>query len=98
MIYELEIKEEARFDISESYQWYESKSKGLGEEFLNALDDYFNDISKSPEHYQIRKNNRRYCPMKRFPFVIVYEIESRKIIVYAVFHTHRNPFIEGNRK
>ena len=98
MKYDLVIKEEAELDISESYQWYESKRNGLGEKFLNFLDEYFNGIQQSPTHYQERNNNRRYCPMKRFPFVIVFEIEITCIVVYAVFHTSRNPSVEESRK
>ena len=55
MRYDLVIKEEAELDIFESYQWYESKRNGLGEEFLNVLEGYFKDIQQSPTHYQVRK-------------------------------------------
>ncbi len=36
--------------------------------------------------------------MKRFPFVINYEILGKQIIVSAVFHTKRNPAKEKKRK
>jgi len=32
------IRKEAEYDIEEVYQWYESKRKGLGDEFLTYLE------------------------------------------------------------
>ena len=91
MKYDLIIKEEANFEIIESYVFYESKSKGLGDRFLNQLDIYFERIQSFPEHYQIKRNPYREAFIKKFPFVIIYEIIENEIIVYAVFHSSRNP-------
>jgi hypothetical protein len=47
MKYELIIKEEANLEIIESYLYYESKSEGLGEKFLNQLGLYFERIQNT---------------------------------------------------
>jgi plasmid stabilization system protein ParE len=91
MKYELIIKEEASLEIIESYLFYESKSIGLGERFLNNLDLYFDRIQNYPDHYQIKRKPYREAFIKKFPFVIVYEISESEVIVYAVFHSSRNP-------
>jgi plasmid stabilization system protein ParE len=91
MKYELIIKEEASLEIIESYLFYESKSIGLGERFLNNIDLYFDRIQNSPEHYQIKRKPYREAFIKKFPFVIVYEVLESEVIVYAVFHSSRNP-------
>ena len=59
MKYELIIKEEASLEIIESYLFYESKSIGLGERFLNNINLYFDRIQNSPEHYQIKRKPYR---------------------------------------
>ena len=91
MKYELIIKEEANLEIIESYLFYESKSIGLGERFLDNLDFYFDRIQNFPEHYQIKRKPYREAFVAKFPFVIIYEILEKNIVIYAVFHTNKNP-------
>lgn len=91
MKYHLIIKEEANQEIIDSYLYYENQSKGLGEKFLENLEIYFERIQKYPKHYQIKRKPYREVFVKNFPFVIIYEINENDIIVYAVFHTRRNP-------
>ncbi len=33
----------------------------------------------------------RQAVINKFPFVVIYEIEGRNIVVYAVFNTYQNP-------
>lgn len=90
MKYHLIIKEEANQEIIDSYLYYETKSKGLGEKFLGNLETYFDRIQKYPKHYQIKRKPYREVFVKNFPFLIIYEIIENSIVVYAVFHTSRN--------
>lgn len=91
MIYELEIKEEADFEITEGYLYYERKRIGLGEEFLECIEYYLQRICENPKHFQIKKKNYREAYIRRFPYLIIYEIEENAIIVYSVFNTPQNP-------
>lgn len=91
MIYDLIIKEEANNEIIESFLYYESKSEGLGGKFEIHLGIYFDRISKYPYHYQIKRNPYREAFIKKFPFIIIYEIIENKVVVYSVFNTKRSP-------
>lgn len=91
MKYELEIKEEAYLDIKEAYDYYQENKVGLGERFLDTLEIYLERVNKYPKHYQIKRKPYREAFIKDFPYVIIYEIEKSKIIVYAVFCTYKNP-------
>ena len=90
-IYVLIIKEEARFEIVDAYNWYESKQKDLGERFVDELDEYFNRICLTPEIFPRKYNEMRMVVMKNFPFVIIFEIEEDNVVVYAVFNTFQDP-------
>jgi plasmid stabilization system protein ParE len=90
-LYDLIIKEEAKFEIIEAYNWYESKQEGLGERFVLDLDDYFERIRSTPEIFPRRYREYRQVVMKSFPFVIVFEIEEKEVVVYAVFNTYQDP-------
>jgi plasmid stabilization system protein ParE len=89
--YTLEIKEEAVLDIKEAYLYYEERKIGLGDRFLDALEIYLERVQQYPEHYQIRRKPYREAFIKDFPYLIIYEIEEVKVIVYAVFNTWKNP-------
>ncbi len=91
MKYDLVIKDFANQEIIQVYLYYEEKRIGLGEEFLKHLDSYFNRIQNHPKHFPQKHKPYREAFIKRFPFLIIYEIEKTKIIVYAVFNTWQNP-------
>lgn len=73
-------------------QWYESKKPGLGLIFLNYLDGYFQTLKTGKVIFPIKvKPVYRELALKKFPFVIVYEVVKINIIVYSVFNTYQNP-------
>ena len=49
MTHALEIKDEANIEIIEAFLYYEEKRTGLGEEFLEHLDTYFDRITENPK-------------------------------------------------
>lgn len=51
MTYILEIKDHANLEIIEAYLYYEEKRLGLGEEFLEHLNVYFDRIITNPKHF-----------------------------------------------
>lgn len=91
MKYILEIKDEANIEIIEAYLYYEEKRLGLGEEFLDHLNSYFERIITNPKHFPKKRKPYREAFIKRFPFLIVYEITDKKVTVYSVFNTWQNP-------
>ena len=91
MTYILEVKDEANLEIIEAYLYYEEKRTGLGEEFLEHLDIYFDRITTNPKHFQQKRKPYREAFIKRFPFLIIYETTKGKVIVYTVFNTWQNP-------
>lgn len=91
MSYNVIFTEEADFDVFDARQWYESRREGLGDELLNELEEYIKVLEQDPQIYQVRKRNWRYCPLKRFPYVIVFEIEKQDVVVYAMFNTYQHP-------
>jgi len=91
MTYVLEVKDEANVEIIEAYLYYEEKRIGLGEEFLEHLDIYFDRITANPKHFPKKRKPYREAFIKRFPFLIIYEIIKGKVIVYSVFNTWQNP-------
>ena len=75
----------------EAYNWYEEQKEGLGEEFLKELDSRYDKLQSHPEYFGKIKNNFRQILLKRFPYAVVFEIMKNEVVVFAVFHTKRNP-------
>ena len=83
--------EEAKFEIKESYRWYETRVPNLGEKFLYDLNNCLDRIDKNPKLYRLVYRNHRQGQLTNFPFVVIYEIIDSSIRVISVFHTSRNP-------
>ncbi|MCW3110214.1 MAG: hypothetical protein JWQ09_4720 [Segetibacter sp.] len=90
-MYQLIVKHRALIMVQEAYNWYEKQKEGLGEQFLSELDIYYEKLERTPEFYGKIENNYRQVRLKRFPYLVVYEIIEKKVVVFAVFHTSRNP-------
>ena len=67
MTYTLEIKGEAVNDMQKAFDYYEETKKGLGDRFLGTLENYFNNVQKYPEHFQINRKPYREAFIKDFP-------------------------------
>jgi hypothetical protein len=87
----LEIKAEAYLEIEDAFLWYETKQAGLGGRFLSELEHHLNLIQKYPKNFSVNYRAYRQCILKVFPFVIIFEIEGKSVVVYSVFHMSRNP-------
>jgi hypothetical protein len=86
MPYQLIIREEAHLDANEAYNYYEEKSTGLGERFLQELIQRYNEITAHPEYYGFIDEQKiiRDVKLRHFPYLIVYEFKGDKVIVYSV--------------
>ncbi len=87
---------EAQNDLQEAYDWYESKSAGLGERFINAIDEKLSALTKTPGIGSIRYDEIRCTIIPNFPYLIHYGVNqsSQVIIAYRIFHTSRKPLWE----
>lgn len=92
MVFKITISKLASLEITESIDFYESRKKGLGKQFLNSLKVGLTILKSNPELFSIkRKSIYREMTLNKFPFIVIYEIIGNEVIVYSVFHTSRNP-------
>lgn len=66
-MYVVVFRSEARDELDEAYNWYESQQLGLGDEFLEYVDEVLNRICQQPELYvvvyrDVRRVVHRSCP------------------------------------
>ncbi len=77
-MYQLIVKPRAILMTKDGYEWYEKQKQGLGEEFLAELDRSYTKIQSHPEYFSRVKKNFRQAALKRFPYVVVYELIRMK--------------------
>ncbi len=90
-MYQLLLKPRAILMAKDAYSWYEIQLEGLGESFLDELDAGYKKIVTNPSYYSFLENGFRRILLNKFPYIIIYEILGKTIVVYAIFHTSRNP-------
>jgi len=88
---EIELSENAQSDLRESSEWYDDQKQGLGEEFIEDVQNTFNKISNNPYQFQKVKGSVRRALLQQFSFGVFYIIKNVKIIVFRVVHTSRSP-------
>lgn len=91
MIENLILVPEALDDVAEAYVWYENRSVGLGDRFLDRVDECIDRIRRNPELYQQVHQDYRRAIVHRFPYVIFYEFRLDTITIYSVFHSAQDP-------
>lgn len=85
------IYTEAEADIEASVNYYKEQNQGLEKLFLNEIYHALKCIQKNPEIYPRVKHNFRKIFLRKFPFLILYEILPNEIIILAVEHQRRGP-------
>ncbi len=90
--YSISFHPEAEKEYLESVKWYESALSGLGDDFINEIEITLNRIDSNPLLFPIKKFNLREAVVKKFPFIIVFELKPKEseIRIVSVFHTSRN--------
>jgi toxin ParE1/3/4 len=86
------LSADAILDIDEAFEYYNSRSYGLGFEFTDTLDTYFKKISRLPTASAIRYDNVRVKPIDTFPYTIHFVIEEdNSVLILRVFNTYQEP-------
>lgn len=91
------IRPEAEKEMTTAFDWYEERVKGLGSEFLLAVDATFQGILRSPRQYPVVYKTVRRALLRRFPHEVFFVSTENQVVVIAVFHARRNPKHWQNR-
>ena len=87
----LVVRPLAEADLDEAFAWYESRSGGLGVDFLRAVDACFAAIEATPLAYPVVYRGARRALLRRFPYAILYLLDGERLHVLACTHTSLHP-------
>jgi plasmid stabilization system protein ParE len=91
MIERVVLVPEALADASEAYLWYEERGLGLGDRYLQCVQDCIDSICRNPELFEVVFKGYRRAIVSRFPYVIFCELQGDSITIYSVFHVAQDP-------
>jgi plasmid stabilization system protein ParE len=91
------LRDEARAEFDEAFDWYEAQRPGLGVDFAERVQEVFDRISVTPQIHQVALADIRKAVVRRFPYCVFYRADATRVEVIAVFHSRRDPSIWQGR-
>lgn len=81
----------AQSEVDDAFAWYEEQMHRLGRQFLDDFDRAVRRVVAYPFAGTEIEEGLRRCLLSRFPYGIIYGLDSDSVIVVAVTHLHREP-------
>jgi plasmid stabilization system protein ParE len=82
---------EADADLAEARVWYGLQRDGLDVKLMRRIDETLRRISDAPRRFPLIYRRLIRAIVRQFPFAIFYDVTKNEIVVFAVFHSRRNP-------
>jgi plasmid stabilization system protein ParE len=89
--FQVELRPAAVADLRKTFEWYEERLPGLGEDFLAAVRAKLDQIESNPLQFPVVRGATRRAIVRRFPYGIFFVPGSRRIGVLAVMHHSQAP-------
>jgi toxin ParE2 len=81
----------AEEEMTEAAVFYESRSAGLGSDFLDDVQRAVDRLSDYPHSGELIASRFRRTLLHQFPFSLIYALERTGIVIVAVAHHGRAP-------
>ena len=81
----------AKLEIREAALYYEEARVGLGEEFLQAVENAIRNLFNNPLRWRLVKDPFRRCIVHRFPYAVIFSADDYEVFIAAVMHQKRKP-------
>ena len=82
---------EADQELNLTVEYYEERQPGLGLEFAEEVYSTIARIREFPDAWTRITSNARRCLVNRFPYGVIYRVESGVLHVVALANLHRRP-------
>ena len=77
-------------DVREAATWYERRSPGLGQAFVEMVRSSVANVIADPERFSRAPSGCRYIRLHRFPYIILFEVIGDELLFLGVLHTARS--------
>jgi plasmid stabilization system protein ParE len=87
----------AAAELDEAVAWYASQTPGLERRFIDEVRKARKRIAERPHAWRLLGDGVRRFRLGRFPYGLIYVVESGEIVVCAIAHLHRKPKYRRSR-
>lgn len=74
-------------DVTAAADWYDERQIGLGGAFVESVRVAVENILATPERPSTVDYGLRYWRIRRFPYVVLYDVTNVEVLVVGVMHT-----------
>jgi plasmid stabilization system protein ParE len=85
------LEHEAEQEMLDAAKYYETEKTGLGADFLDEVQIASDAVGRNPRRYGFYGRPIRSIKLERFPYRLLYAIETDRVLIVAVMHLHRQP-------
>lgn len=82
---------DAREDIDDAHEWYETQDVVRGDQFLTELYEMIAALRATPERYGFVFDPLRAAPLRVSKYLVYYTVEPGHIEVVGVLHASADP-------
>lgn len=93
MMREIRLFDAANAEISEARDWYDKESLGLGDRFVDELENVLERIAIEPGRFPYVLPGLRRALLTVFPYAVFFREKGDVIFVISCFHSSRDPKI-----
>lgn len=84
------FRPQAEDELFEARNWYESRSDGLGDRFVAAVDALVDRIVANPLAFPSVHGETRRAVLTHFPYAIYFRLEAEHIVMLSI-HGRQDP-------
>ena len=77
-------------DVREAAGWYDRRSLGLGDAFVDLVRECVGEIITDPQRFASTPSGCRYNRVARFPYVVLFDFSETELRLLGVLHTARS--------
>ena len=87
----------AALDIQQAREWHDAREPGLGDQFLQRVNETMTRIGQNPHQYPTIIEDVRRANLRQFKFGVWYRVKEDGSVVVACLHHRQQPEIAKAR-
>ncbi len=88
----------AEAEARAAFVWYRERNPRAADEFQAAFERALADVVEASTRWPVFEDGARRRLLGKFPYVLVYDSDDRRIVVLALMHLRRRPGYWTSRK
>lgn len=77
-------------DVREAANWYDRRSTGLGDTFVQNAKTATETIISHPSRFSATASGLRYVRIAKFPYIVLFHVDDEELFLIGVLHTARS--------